>query len=235
MAVKYKLIAKQIEEDIIGGKYEATKKLPTVEELMEMYDVSRSTIRQAISSLVEKGEIYQVQGSGIFIRATDRDNCINLQYMRGLSGDFERNRIKTKTIELKVISAGKELAEKMRCEEDTEIYFIKRLRFIDGEPYTVEYSYYNKEIVPYLNKEIVEKSIYRYMKDNLRLNIGFADKVIYCEPLNEDNSKLLGLKEGEGSLIIEDTVYLTNGLIFDTSKVVYNYKHARLLSLSNFK
>jgi len=234
MDVKYKFIVTKIEEDIISGVYKETKKLPTVEELMELYNVSRSTIRQAISTLVDRGRIYQVQGSGIFLRSNP-EGCINLQYMRGLSGDFRKENIRTKTLELKVINAGKNLAQKMKCKEETEIYFIKRLRYIDDEEYMVEYSYYNKEIVPYLNNEITEKSIYTYINENLKLHIGFSDKVIYCEPLNYEHSELLKLEEGQGSLVIEDTVFLTNGLIFDTSKCIYNYKHAKILSLSNFK
>jgi len=234
MDVKYKFIVTKIAEDISSGIYKETKKLPTVEELMEFYNVSRSTIRQAISTLVDRGLIYQVQGSGIFLR-TNPEGCINLQYMRGLSGDFSKEKISTKVLELKVIKADKELAQKMKCKEDTEIYFIKRLRYIDDEEYMVEYSYYNKDIVPYLNIEITEKSIYSYINENLKLNIGFSDKVIYCEPLTAEHSELLKLKEGEGSLVIEDTVFLTNGLLFDTSKCIYNYKYAKILSLSNFK
>ncbi|PRR84299.1 GntR family transcriptional regulator [Clostridium vincentii] len=235
MEVKYKIIAKKIEENIIEGKYDNTKKLPTVEELMEIYKVSRSTIRQAINTLVDKGEVYQVQGSGIFIRETKKDGFINIQYMRGLSGDFIKNKIKTKVLELKVIKSDREISEKMKCNEGTDLYFIKRLRYLDNDAYTVEYSYYNKEIIPYLNTEIVEESIYSYISESLKLNIGFADKIIYCEPLTLEHSKLLGLKEGDGSLVIEDTVFLTNGLVFDTSKVIYNYKFAKLLSLSNYK
>ena len=234
MDVKYKFILTKIEEDIISGIYDETKKLPTVEEFMELYNVSRSTIRQAISTLVDRGLIYQVQGSGIFLR-TNPEGCINLQYMRGLSGDFRKEKIITKVLDLKVVIAGKELAQKMKCKEDTELYFIKRLRYIDDEEYMVEYSYYNKEVVPYLNNEIAEKSIYSYVKENLKLHIGFSDKVIYCEPLNSEHSELLKLEEGQGSLVIEDTVFLTSGLIFDTSKCIYNYKHAKILSLSNFK
>lgn len=234
MEVKYKVIAKEIEEDIIAGKYESSKKLPTVEELMDIYSVSRSTIRQAIKRLVEMGEIYQVQGSGIFIRQTSKEGYINLQCMRGLGVEFGAERIKTKVLELKVIKSDEEISEKMKCDIGTELYYIKRLRYIDNEPYIVEYSYYNKEIVPYINTEIAEKSIYTYMAESLKLHMGFADKVIYCEPLNYEHSNMLGLNEGEGSLTIEDTVFLTNGLISNTSKVICNYKYAKLLSLANF-
>nr|WP_243240353.1 GntR family transcriptional regulator [Clostridium cibarium] len=155
--------------------------------------------------------------------------------MRGLTGDFPSKKITTKLLELRVEEASEEIAEKMRCAEGTNLYFVKRLRFLDEENFAVEYSYYNKDIVPYLNNEIVEKSIYEYIRKDLKLNIGFADKIIYCDKLDEEHSELLCLDEGDPATIIEDTVFLTNGLIFDISKVIYNYKMAKMLSLASYK
>ncbi|WP_310938736.1 GntR family transcriptional regulator [Clostridium sp. SHJSY1] len=235
MAIKYKEIGNSIEERIISGVYKQSKKLPTEEELMREYMVSRNTIRKAISLLVDRGYLYQVQGSGIFIRQTSKDGFITLGNMRGLTGDFPSKKITTKLLELRVIEASEELAEKMRCVVGTNLYFVKRLRFLDDENFAVEYSYYNKDIVPYLNNEIVEKSIYEYILKDLKLNIGFADKMIYCDKLDNEHSELLCLDEGDPATIIEDTVFLTNGLIFDISKVIYNYKMAKMLSLANYK
>ncbi|MBD7911096.1 MULTISPECIES: GntR family transcriptional regulator [Clostridium] len=235
MAIKYKEIGNSIEENIISGVYEQSKKLPTEEELMREYKVSRNTIRKAISLLADRGYIYQVQGSGIFIRETSKEGYITLGNMRGLTGDFPSKKITTKLLELRVEEASEEIAEKMRCAEGTNLYFVKRLRFLDEENFAVEYSYYNKDIVPYLNNEIVEKSIYEYIRKDLKLNIGFADKIIYCDKLDEEHSELLCLDEGDPATIIEDTVFLTNGLIFDISKVIYNYKMAKMLSLASYK
>ena len=68
MIAKYKLIVDEIEKDILDGKYNKIGKLPTEEELVAHYGVSRTTVRIAISILSSKGYIYQVQVSGIFVR-----------------------------------------------------------------------------------------------------------------------------------------------------------------------
>ena len=68
MSAKYKLIVDEIERDILDGKYNSIGKLPTEEELVATYGVSRTTVRKAIVILSSKGYIYLVQGSGIFIR-----------------------------------------------------------------------------------------------------------------------------------------------------------------------
>ena len=47
-------------------QYEAKQKLPTENELIDQFHVSRGTIRQALAELVNDGVLYKIQGSGTF-------------------------------------------------------------------------------------------------------------------------------------------------------------------------
>ena len=49
--------------------------------------------------------------------------------------------------------------ELFKCDENTEIYNVIRLRHVDNNPFALEFSRYNKKLVPYLNKEIAGVSI----------------------------------------------------------------------------
>lgn len=235
MLPKYKEISKEIENEIISGKYNDTNKLPTVDELIKIFNVSKNTIRSAVDLLVDKGLIYQVQGSGIFIRQISKEGYINISKMNGLTKDFGAKDIKNKIISFKTLIADQYIADNMKCKVGTELYYVKRIRIIDNEPFSIEESYFNKEIITYLNEQIITSSIYDYIINGLKLSIGFADKVIYCEKQEKDETNLIGMENEDISLIIENTVYLTNGLIFDFSKSKYNYKKTKLLSLANFK
>jgi GntR family transcriptional regulator of bglA len=64
------------------------------------------------------------------------------------------------------------------------------------------------------------------------LNIGFADKIISCEKLNDDDAGLLDLQPGDPTLIVESTVFLKAGAVFDLSIEKYNYTSAKLLTLT---
>lgn len=235
MQAKYKDVAMMIEDNIINGKYDITGKLPTVDELIKEFEVSRNTIRTALELLVNNGYIYQVQGSGIFVRQTCKEGYINISNMRGLTKDLEDKKIETKILKFDVTKADEEMAEKMKCKVGTELYYVKRLRIVDGTAFSVEDSFFNKEIITYLNSEIVENSIYEYVTNALKYTIGFADKVICCEKLQEQEAELLGLEESEGTLVIENRVYLSNGLIFDVSRAKYNYKNTKFISVANYK
>lgn len=231
---KYKEIAIDIINEIKTGKYSDSNKLPTEDELSNKYDASRTTVRKAISLLTTKGLVYQVQGSGVFVREAAFKNYVSLEEVKGLTRDFPNSEIKSEIIKLEVVKSNEEISKKMKCEIGTNLYFIKRLRYKDGIPYAIENSYFNKNIVPYLSEEIAKNSIYTYILDDLNLSIGFADKLIYADELNKENAKLLGLKEHDPGLIIENVVFLSNGDIFEISEVIHNYKVTKLLKLANF-
>lgn len=234
MSTKYKQIVSELEADLLSGKYNEVKKLPREEDLIEKYQVSRTTIRKAIAILVNKGYVYQVQGSGIFIREASLQDYVSLENLKGLTRDFPDKKIESKLINLMVINADEDLAKQMKCDVGTDIYFLERLRYVNEEPFAVEYTYLNKNVIPYMSEEIAHRSIYSFIINDLKLSIGFADKIIYADKLDSESAQLLQLSENDPTLVIENTVFLTNGTVFEVSKVIHNYKNTKLLKLANF-
>lgn len=64
---KYLIIADHIEQKILDHTYLPNQQLPSEKELMEMFHVSRQTIRNALDYLARKNLIYSVQGRGTFV------------------------------------------------------------------------------------------------------------------------------------------------------------------------
>ena len=64
MTPKYILLKEKINQDILKDVYPIGTKLPTEVELSEIYNVSRSTVRQALGILVDQGIIEKKWGSG---------------------------------------------------------------------------------------------------------------------------------------------------------------------------
>jgi len=234
LEVKYKIICDDIAQNIRNGLYLESKKLPTEEELIEKYQVSRNTIRKAIDLLTRKGLVIPIQGSGVFIRNVSCNGAINLEDFNGLTEGFGSDQVTTKVTSFKLIDADEKLAATMQCEIGTPIYYIERLRSVSGKPYVIEYSYYNKDYIPYLSEEIVSGSIYKYIREELKKQIGFVDREITAGILNEHDARELGLTPGEPSLISTNRAFLKNGVIFDYSIDIHNYKETRFLKLSNY-
>ncbi|WP_051263295.1 GntR family transcriptional regulator [Tuberibacillus calidus] len=67
MTKKYERIKQDISEKILSEEYKVNEKLPTESELMEIYNVSRFTVRHAIDELEKENFVYRIQGAGIFV------------------------------------------------------------------------------------------------------------------------------------------------------------------------
>ena len=61
---KYQIIYKDLEKAIHEQKYQVGDFLPTEQELVQSYQVSRDTIRKALTLLVEEGLVKKIHGSG---------------------------------------------------------------------------------------------------------------------------------------------------------------------------
>ena len=231
MAHKYQKISETIENQIAQGLYD--QKLPTEDELIQSFGVSRNTIRKAIEILVKKGYIIPIQGSGMFIRDVS-SNGVNLENFRGLTVDYPNHEIGTELLIFTTLNAPVEIAKAMQCEVGTELYHVVRLRRIDNTPWVIEYSYFNKTLIPYLNREIIEHSIYHYIRTTIKHQLGYVDRIIEAGKLGAHDASLLGLNEGDPSLISINKAMFKTGEIFDYSINIHNYKHARFLKLSNF-
>lgn len=143
---------------------------------------------------------------------------------RGITENAPRHNITTEVKGFHIMMAGEELSKRMQCELTTPIYYIERIRKMDGVPMAIEYTYYNKDLIPSLDRRIASQSIYTYIKNDLKLNIGFADKYFHVKKLSAQEAAILGLEEGSPALEVEDYVHLSNGQLFNVSRIVYNYK-----------
>lgn len=64
---KYIVIKNKLKQLILNGEYEIGSKIPSEAELKDKFNVSRHTIRQSISELVNDGYLKREQGSGTYV------------------------------------------------------------------------------------------------------------------------------------------------------------------------
>jgi DNA-binding GntR family transcriptional regulator len=64
-------IAAIIKRGILSGQYPADTRIPTESELVETYEVARSTARRAVAALREEGLVYTVPARGTYAAKLD--------------------------------------------------------------------------------------------------------------------------------------------------------------------
>lgn len=75
---KYRQLADELREQIMGGTFAVGDTLPTEQELQETHSLSRQTVRQAIAILERDGLVYRRRGSGTYIGRMPRKQTAHL-------------------------------------------------------------------------------------------------------------------------------------------------------------
>ncbi len=69
----YRQIAAIIKRGIVSGQYPADTRIPTESELVETFEVARSTARRAVAALREEGLVYTVPARGTYVAKVEQD------------------------------------------------------------------------------------------------------------------------------------------------------------------
>ncbi|WP_413666900.1 FadR/GntR family transcriptional regulator [Mucilaginibacter sp. Mucisp86] len=104
-------IIRLIKDDILKGKWKEGDKMPSEFELMELYNVGRSSVREAIKSLADAGVLRVQQGSGTFINTIADSDTIDQRLKR--AAFVEINAVR-RMLELEIVT----LASKQRSEDN---------------------------------------------------------------------------------------------------------------------
>jgi GntR family transcriptional regulator of arabinose operon len=80
---KYLQLTEILKQHFKDQEYQTDQKIPTEDELIEQFQISRNTVRQALGELVKEGIIYKIQGSGSFFSGTTQEEQ-NRSYLIGV-------------------------------------------------------------------------------------------------------------------------------------------------------
>ncbi|ELK44456.1 GntR family transcriptional regulator [Halobacillus sp. BAB-2008] len=224
----------QIEEDIKGkiesGLFGVGKTIPSERELSEQYGVSRMTVRQAVSNLVNEGALYREKGKGTFV--SERKIEQPLTGMTSFTEDMKKRGMTatSRLIGFSVISAPPDIARKLHLEQGEEVYEIQRIRFADGKPMAVEQTFLPIALVPGVDESIVMGSLYEHIEENHDYKIDKATQVIEATTADQEQSELLAIPYGAAVLHIERLSVLTNGTPFEVVKSSYRADRYKFIS-----
>ena len=105
-------VADKLEALIEEGYYAIGSKIPTETELVERFDVSRNTVREAVQYLVSAGILCVKQGDGTYVLSNNRfDANMKMKYETANKNDIKEAR---NALELTIAH----LAAKRRTEDD---------------------------------------------------------------------------------------------------------------------
>lgn len=168
----YLQLSEILKKNIEIEEWKVGSQIPTEEELCRTYDVSRSTVRSAISKLSRDGFLQKQQGKGTFVaKKVAADKFIMSVSFDELMSEPDKN-IKTSVAAQTMMMPVGSMAEQLEIAPETHLIYIKRLRIANDVPVLIQESYIPHHLCPELIKENLKNlSIFEFFEKKIGLHI----------------------------------------------------------------
>jgi len=134
-------------------------------QLCHQFDVSRSTLRQALGELEERGLISRHQGRGTFVTRPRLQFPIAGAFSIGEAMRQRGLSITTRVLGVDVIEASRQLATDLACFPGDAVVVIERLRLSDGEPMVLDTAHLRADLFPGLERvDLEHRSLYEVLR-----------------------------------------------------------------------
>lgn len=79
----------------------------------------------------------------------------------------------------------------------------------------LDINHFVAELIPGLDRQIAEHSIYAYIEQTLQLNISYAQRTIEASPRSKDDQQLLDLDGQSHVIVVSNQTFLQDGRQFE--------------------
>ncbi|MEV4103898.1 GntR family transcriptional regulator [Nonomuraea sp. NPDC049649] len=207
-SVLYQQVASELRRAIYSGVLGPGAQLPTEAQLMEDHGVSRNTVRLALGELVNEGLVTRTPRRGTIVR--DRRPLL-IYPQRELepqpSGELreafayavtQEGRQPSQNIEVLTVSPVEEIASRLELSDGELAVVRRRLRFVDGQPYNTNDSYFPRDLVA--DSEIarpgdIERGANRVLEELGHAQVRVVDD-IWARMPNQEEAERLQLELG---------------------------------------
>lgn len=192
----YLNIKEEIERKIIDGVYKPQDRLPSEPKLAKEFNVSRSTLREALKVLQREGVLVSKNGVGTYINNKIALIENPLSKLQSLGSMIKNAGYKESESNVKIhtIEAKPEWKEKLNIDE--EVVVLERSRTADEKVVAFYYNIIPKSIAGNYFHEDFSGSIFDFLDKNLGIKISYAvTEICAVSPSNESNRlaiKILG-------------------------------------------
>ena len=217
----YEQVMDYIKKKIEKGEWKMGDKISTEKDLMELFDVSRGTIKKAISLLVEEKVLTQKQGKGTFVI----DENISFPLAEGLISFSESMKsqgidFETELINLEKKKADEKIAEQLKINVGDDYLFIERTRTVHDEVVMFIQNNINIQLAPNIDTaDYAHESLFNIVEKYSEHKVAYSETSFAAVPSTKTISELLHIEENSPLLYQEQLVHLEDDSIIELGRV----------------
>jgi len=207
---------------IASGEWRPGDMLPTEEKLTEEYNLSRTTVRQALKELELEGLISRYRGRGTFVARPKLSHSPDPHYSLT---DFllqQGAQPGWRILSTEWLPVPAEVAKRLEIKPGTDVYCLRRLRLADDEPIGYHIAY----VVPAFAEaiEVVRQAqggSLHYLSGGNHLVGSTATRIIEAVPAPAQVAEMLEIDTGSPLLQIRRVVVSRDGRPIEELQAMY--------------
>lgn len=197
-----------LREQIQSGAVGPGDALPSENELMRRYQVSRATVRRALGELVHEGVVQSVRGRGTFVARPKLEQSLFRFYSLGRDLSRRGFHLTSRVLTQASRRLPGDVARKLGAGAGEQGVEVTRVRLLDGEPLSLETSYVLERVCgALLAEDLTRRSIYDVIEQTCGHRVVRAEE--YLEPivLGPYEARRLETDEGRPAFYVERLTY----------------------------
>lgn len=218
----YHQLKELLAERIARGEWEPGDMLPTEEQLQEQYEISRTTVRQALKELELEGRISRQRGRGTFVSRPKLSHSAEPHFR--LTDTLRQQGVRPgwKVLAAEWLPASAEIAARLELEPGTPVFELRRLRLANDEAIGYHVAHASPALATSIDKGSLESGgSLGYLQAQKVLEGSYADRVLEAIPATEEVAARLGVEEGTPMFLIRRQVFDREGQPVELLRAVY--------------
>jgi GntR family transcriptional regulator len=218
----YIQIRNLLKEQIRLGEWQADEPMPTEDQLVAHFGVSRTTVRQALTDLAREGLIVRKAGRGTFARQPLI--VLRMQQWHSVGVDIARRGLRSSKLTLRVekLDAGAEIAHRASEFAERDVLHLQQVRYADGVPVLVFDHFFPFELCAFLAEMPLDDpgfSIQRALASH-GIQLASAKGEVSATIASDLEAKYLEVEPGTPLVEIATKSYGIDGRVIEYSKGV---------------
>lgn len=215
----YLKVKRHILENIGSGKWGTSTRVPSENDIVKSFGVSRMTANRALRELRDEGVLVRIAGVGSFV--ADRHVRAHPLEIRSIADEIrERGHVhRAEIVSLEKVRAVAELAEDFGIAPRSELYCSVIVHFENDRPVQLEDRYVLPKLAPgYLTVDFSRTTPYEYLVKVAPLQE--VEHLLRAVMPDERTRKLLAMKRDEPCLLMIRRTW-TAGQIASVARLYY--------------
>lgn len=217
----YVQIRDSLRRQILDGTYQVHERLPSENEMMGVFGVSRITIRQALRDLHNEGLVFSAQGKGTFVSKPKAVQ--NVQRLEGFGEAMAAQgyEASARVLSIQQLKAPKAVAASLDLQPGDEVIEVKRVRYLNRSPVCIENSYFPMDIGRRMFSLDLSGDIFPMLENLFGIPLGGADISLDSILADDEAQQYLSIKTGEAILRVERLTHNRDGRPIDFEYLCY--------------